>query len=221
MDEYIIRTQPKLKKYDGSLSLQGYGKRKQMFIDFIKQVTIMGKNVVFVAHEKEDKQGEEIKVRPEIGGSSYTDLMKELDLVGYMEMIGGQRTISFDPCEKYYAKNTCNMQGKLAIPQLIDAEGTPTGENKFMQGVIAAYQERQNSNLKQTAAYEQLCKDIAERVDAIENAKDANDFIAWMGEVNHVFNSKAKAQIIFSAKVKSLALVYDKSTKQYADAAAE
>jgi len=36
MEEYIKRTDPKKRKTDGSLSLQGYGTRKQMFINFIK-----------------------------------------------------------------------------------------------------------------------------------------------------------------------------------------
>ena len=68
----------------------------------------MGKSVIFVAHEREEKNGEDKQIRPEIGGSSAGDLIKELDLVGYMEAIGKDRTISFDPCEKFYGKNTCN-----------------------------------------------------------------------------------------------------------------
>lgn len=48
----------------------------------------MGKSVIFVAHEREEKVGDEKQIRPEIGGSSAGDLIKELDLVGYMEAIG-------------------------------------------------------------------------------------------------------------------------------------
>lgn len=93
MDVYIMQTNPKMKKADGTLSLQGYGVRKNMFIDFVKRVTIMGKSVIFVAHEREEKVGDEKQIRPEIGGSSAGDLIKELDLVGYMEAIGKKRTI--------------------------------------------------------------------------------------------------------------------------------
>lgn len=59
MDVYIMQTNPKMKKADGTLSLQGYGVRKNMFIDFVKRVTIMGKSVIFVAHEREEKVGDE------------------------------------------------------------------------------------------------------------------------------------------------------------------
>ena len=106
MDKYIMKNNPKMKKADGTLSLQGYGVRKNMFINFVNQVTLMGKSVIFVAHEREEKNGEDKQIRPEIGGSSAGDLIKELDLVGYMEAIGKDRTISFDPCEKFYGKNT-------------------------------------------------------------------------------------------------------------------
>ena len=124
MDKYIMKNNPKMKKADGTLSLQGYGVRKNMFINFVNQVTLMGKSVIFVAHEREEKNGEDKVIRPEIGGSSAGDLIKELDLVGYMEAIGKDRTISFDPCEKFYGKNTCNLPARIKIPVIINAEGT-------------------------------------------------------------------------------------------------
>ena len=123
MDKYIMKNNPKMKKADGTLSLQGYGVRKNMFINFVNQVTLMGKSVIFVAHEREEKNGEDKQIRPEIGGSSAGDLIKELDLVGYMEAIGKDRTISFDPCEKFYGKNTCNLPARIKIPVIINAEG--------------------------------------------------------------------------------------------------
>ena len=37
MDKYIMKNNPKMKKADGTLSLQGYGVRKNMFINFVNQ----------------------------------------------------------------------------------------------------------------------------------------------------------------------------------------
>lgn len=222
MEDYIKRTNPKLRRdggkgYDDALSIKGFGVRKVMFIDFIKTLTMSGRHVVFVAHEKEEKQGEETKVRPDIGGSSLSDLMKELDLVGYVELIGTQRTIAFDPTEKYYAKNTVNMPGKTIVPMLFDGEGNPTEDNTFMVGIIRAYQQRQANNIKQTGEFEMLCGIINQRVADIADAQGANAFVAWVGELTHIFNSKTYAQTKFAAKVKELGLTYDKETKTYAD----
>ena len=77
MDKFIMQTNPKMKKADGTLSLQGYGVRKNMFINFVNQVSLMGKSVIFVAHEREEKNGDDKQIRPEIGGSSAGDLIKE------------------------------------------------------------------------------------------------------------------------------------------------
>lgn len=55
MDKYIMQNNPKMRKADGTLSLQGYGVRKNMFINFVNQVSLMGKSVIFVAHEREER----------------------------------------------------------------------------------------------------------------------------------------------------------------------
>ncbi|HLP42898.1 MAG TPA: ATP-binding protein, partial [Fibrobacteria bacterium] len=106
MSAFIIAGDPKMGRKDGQLALQGFGARKGMFQRFLAQAGMLGKHLVFVAHEKEEKDGDQKIIRPEIGGSSAGDLIKDLDLVGYMEAKGRVRTISFDPCEKFYGKNT-------------------------------------------------------------------------------------------------------------------
>ena len=64
-----IQADPKLGQRDGSLSLKGYGARKAEFIRVLKSISIMGKHIVFVAHEREEKEGDQKIIRPEIGGS--------------------------------------------------------------------------------------------------------------------------------------------------------
>lgn len=164
MDKYIMKNNPKMKKADGTLSLQGYGVRKNMFINFVNQVTLMGKSVIFVAHEREEKNGEDKQIRPEIGGSSAGDLIKELDLVGYMEAIGKDRTISFDPCEKFYGKNTCNLPARIKIPVIINAEGTITGPNDFMTKIVNTYQTYQEKQAELSSEYEGLMEVIKEQI---------------------------------------------------------
>lgn len=205
MEDYIKRTQPKMKQLDGSLSLKGYGVRKQMFIQFNKDLRMMGKHVIYVAHEIEQKRGDETVIRPEIGGSSSNDLIKELDLVGYMEAYGTQRTINFDPCEKFYAKNTCNMAGKQDLPVLVDANNNAVGKNDFMQKVINGYHNRLATNKELTAKFEDVCELIHNNSEEITNLEDLENFIKWVDTIEHVFNSKAVAQQDADAKLASFA----------------
>ena len=215
MEEYIKRTNAKMRNYDGSLTLKGYGLRKQMFLNFIKTTAVMHMNIIFVGHEIEQKRGDDTIIRPEIGGSSTNDLMKELDLVGYVETIGQSRTISFDPCDKYYAKNTCGMAGIIKLPVLTDKEGNAVGENMFICQVIDAYKARQNHNKEITSKYEALCDTIKAKASEIDDVDSANDFCAWAKDVVHILNSKAVALSELSAKAASLSLKFNKKTGLY------
>lgn len=220
--------QGKYHKKDGSLSLQGYGVRKAMFIDFIKRVSVMGKNIVFVAHEKEEKDGEEKTVRPEIGGSSANDLIKELDLVGYMQsfsyetvkdgkhVIVEERTVSWSPTQKYYGKNTCNLPPVHAVAKNIDADGNIIGENNFLTLVFAQYE----ANLKTTACvrakYDKLLDSFGKGIDAVTDVASANDvFLKIEGYANHVWDSKLRTEKMLAAKAQSLGLKFDPINNKY------
>lgn len=215
MEDYIKRTQPKLKQYDGSLSLKGFGVRKQMFVQLLKDTATIGKNIIFVAHETESKRDDLTVSRPDISGSAANDLVKELDLVGYMQAIGQQRTITFDPSERYYAKNTCNMPGIITVPVTVDQDGNAVGKNDFFAVVVANYKERQRENIATTKRYEALLQDIADNVSQVTNAKEANEVIKWLAGVEHIYNSPAKAWELLKQRAAELGLKYNKIAKTY------
>ena len=215
MDKYIMQNNQKMKKADGTLSLQGYGVRKNMFINFVNQVSLLGKSVVFVAHEREEKNGDEKQIRPEIGGSSAGDLIKELDLVGYMEAIGKKRTISFNPCEKFYGKNTCNLPERLEVPAIINEKGDITGDNNLMTKIIQAYSAYQEKQNELTNDYEDLMDLIRSNIDAITDADSANAMMENILKMTHIFDSKVRASQMINEKCKELGLKFNKVKKQY------
>ena len=219
MSDYIMRTDPKMRMRDGSLALKGYGQRKVMFTSLIKRVAIMGKHIVFVAHEKEDKDGETRIVRPDMSGSSLGDLLKELDLVGYMQAYGKDRTICWSPQERFYAKNTCNLPAFEKLPVIIDENGGITGNNDFLTNTFKSYadylaQQAEVGN-QYTALMEQITADVA----AIKDAKSADAFVKKMCSYDHIWDSKARARVMLVERTKELGLVYNKATKHYEDAA--
>lgn len=215
MDKAIMASNPKMKKNDGTLSLQGYGVRKNMFINFINQVMLMGKSVIFVAHEREEKNGDDKQIRPEIGGSSAGDLIKELDLVGYMESIGKEKTISFDPCEKFYGKNTCNLPSRLKIPVIINEQGVVTGQNDFMSNIIKTYKDYQSQQSEMSAKYDALMVDIRDAVEQVTDVDTANEVKDLVGKLDHIFDSKIKAGMMLNAKCAALGLKFNKLSKVY------
>lgn len=215
MSTYIIQQDNRLGKRDGSLTLQGFGARKIMFINFLKRVSMMGKHVIFVAHEREEKDGDIRIVRPEIGGSSAGDLIKELDLVGYMQAIGNKRTISWTPQEKFYAKNTCNLPPMQEIPLIIDAQGKIIGHNDFMSNIFENYDNylKQESNTRKE--YDELISEIEGEVACISDAEQANSYVLSMKDKKQIWDSNAHAKSLITDRCKELGLKFNKTTKKY------
>lgn len=214
MSAYIIKTDPKMAMRDGSLSLKGYGVRKQMFVNFIKQLALMGKNVVFIAHEREERRGEETFKRPEIGGSSANDLIKELDLVGYMYAVGKERVITFDPAEYYYAKNTCNLPAAIKLPVVVDEQGKGTSNVAF-SNIVAQYKVAQEKRQDTTARYEMLLGLIDETMSAVVDVESLNEAMVKLFAMEQIYDSFLKAQRAIANKGKELGCTYNKIAKRY------
>ncbi len=212
----IIKSNSRYGKADGSLTLQGYGVRKSMFINFIKRVSIMGKHIVFVAHMKEDKDGDTRIIRPEIGGSSAGDLIKELDLVGYMSAIGKDRTVFWSGEERFYAKNTCNLPAAHKVLPIVDEKGNVTGENNFLTLVFAQYE----ANLKSTAAtrqrYDKVLENFTKGIEDVKDAESATKVYKTTEEYNgHVWDSKVRIEKLLAAKAQALNLKFDAINQKY------
>lgn len=216
MGDYIIRHDEKMKQRDGSLSLKGYGARKVMFQNFLHQVTQMGKNIVFVAHEREEKDGEIKIVRPEIGGSSAGDLIKELDLVGYMQAIGTKRTVSWTPQEKFYAKNACNLPQCHSVNEIIDKDGKATGNNDFMTIIFKNHTNYLASLRLVRQKYDKLLSSFMKGVDSVNDEKTANEcFSKIEGFGSHIWDSKVQAEKKLEAKCSSIGLKFNQIEQRY------
>ena len=220
MSDYIMRNDSKMRMRDGSLSLKGYGARKVMFQNFLREVAIMGKNIVFVAHEREEKDGETKVVRPEIGGSSAGDLMKELDLVGYVQAVGTERTVYWTPQEKFYAKNTCNLPAWQKIPVIIDAQGNVTQQNDILQKVFGNFEDNVKKIEETRKRYNELLDQIELAISNITDARSANEFAKAIATTEIIWDSKVRARELFKGKVEQLKLKWNANTKSYEDVAA-
>jgi len=198
-DKKIKEMNPKLVKSDGALSLQGYGTRKLLFKQFIATLRESGKNVLFLAHVSEQKDGDISKFRPYATGSSVNDLENDLDFMGYMEMRGGKRSISFTPNDNYYAKNS------LGLPQYIEVPEALPG-NSFLSDLIV------KGNLKRIEQEEKDGKKyvecIAKITSIIASKKDINQKMQDIKSVDHIFDSKQRAW-------KALELIADKEGLEF------
>lgn len=202
MAAHIIAGNPKLGR-GGALNLQGYGARKAMFRAFFHTLTTLGvRSIVFVAHDREEKRGDDVMIRPEVGGSSSADLIRELDLVGYMEASGRKRTISFDPCERFYGKNTMGLPPLIDLPDL-DAPGA---RSDFLTGILERHRAAAAERMATSRQYAELMESIADLVEAVDTADAANEFKDRMATADHVWDSKVQAAYMLRDRAKALGL---------------
>jgi hypothetical protein len=210
MSTWIIKNNPKMGRKDGALTLQGFGARKYEFINLLKRVSTMGKHLIFVAHEIEKGNDEDRIIRPEVGGSSGGDLIKELDLVGYMEALGKKRTISFSPCGKYYAKNSARIDDTLEVPELNDGK-----TNEFMTSIVEQCKTALKEESTRVVEYNKLMDELKSGMSAIENTEDANAYLETLGKTDHIWDSKIKCWILLQEKAEQCGLCFVKETKQF------
>ena len=100
----------------GTLSLNGYGILKTRFRQFLGRMKTMGKDVVMVAHVKEEQRGDDVVDRIVASGSSRDEIYQSADIMGRIHMDGERRIISFDPTANAYAKNVGLDDYVLPVP---------------------------------------------------------------------------------------------------------
>lgn len=220
MMDYIISYKCGLKQP----TIRDWGGINAEFSGFVRNLSSLNKNVIFVAHRDTRKEGDETVFIPALREKSYNSIVTELDLLGYMEAKnenGRVRcTITFDPTNRNDGKNTCNLPSIMEVPTILDAKGNPTGKNTFIaEQVINPYLSMLQAKKAESEKYDKVVSEIREAIEFITDAQSANDFIARIDEFDHVGSSKAMAAQLVSNKAKSLNLVLNKETKSYEPAA--
>lgn len=197
--DYVVKQNVKNGKAGGGLSLQGYGALGEAFRSFVKKIKTMGKHIVFVAHDKEYKEGDATRLRPEITGSNLGVVTKDADLIGYMEIVNNEAVVQFTPTDRFYAKNSCGLE-----PQLRAAETT-------IANIIERYEEGINSESVEIAAYKEIIDSVTADLAKCEDAIDLSGEYEKLKEYKHVLTSKVECWELFKQKAEELNLYFDKA----------
>lgn len=209
----ILQTTPKLRNAsNGSLTLQGYGLAKNNIVEFAKQLMSLGKSVIFVAHEKEEKDGELFVKRPMCEGGSINEIIKELDWMGYMYASGTQRMITFEPTDRAYTKNSMGLQGEIKVPDI-------TGkENRFVQDyIVKAIIERQQKKLEDSRRYNEIKTAMSAMIDDCKQCSDFDRVMGLFAKVEHIWDSKIWGWNEIQTAASKMSCSYDKLSGKWLD----
>ena len=148
---YIIEEDPKCGAA-GTLNLKGYGQLKAKFDGFLNLLRGMGKDVVLVAHIKEEMKGDRVVERIVAAGSSKDIVYQSADLMGRIFIRDdGKRVISFDPSDTSYGKN-------IGLP-VFDLDEPGKGDDNGLAKIIAMAKKKINeAAMQETEAADKMQK---------------------------------------------------------------
>lgn len=221
MSQWAIKKDVKYGQRDGSLSLKGYGfigREFQRLMDYCFYE--LDKHIVVVFHAIEEKDGDNTRLRIKVEGQTKNNVWEPMDLGGFVEIQGNNRTIGFSNCERYFAKGTRGIHGVWQVPEL-----GPDKPNDFLTRLFAQYNALSAAevaqNVEEQEAYEAAMAEGRKIVAGVTDADSANAAMSKIKAVNHALTSKKEVNAAFNAKIKELGLFYDKALKKYTPAPPE
>lgn len=200
----IIENTPKYGR-DGNLTQQGWGVLKGRFRTWISQLRALGKDVLLIAHLKEDKDGDVTVMRPDISGGSYGEVMKIADFVGYVHMAGRERVIDFNPTDRWVGKNPARWQ-PFRVPTIDKAQ-------LFMAGLLSQGREALGAISEESAKITQMVDDWRAAIEAYADVDEFNRAIPETNKLAAVIAPQVKKLLLDAAKAKGF--TFDTKAKRF------
>lgn len=206
--------------------LRDWGKINSEAVGYIKAIQSLGKNLVFVAHRAERRNGDELQYIPQIRDKVYNSIVSELDLLGYVEALTEngrtQRSITFDPTTKSEGKNTCNLPSVMIIPELVDRQGNTLGANTMIsEQVVQPYLAMVKHKTELARQHEALVSKAGQEITAISDPEELGAYLDMVQDKDypHIGSSLVAIKRLVNERSKALGLKYNQATKafEYAD----
>jgi hypothetical protein len=215
MKPAVIKENPQNGQRDGSLTMKGYGAVGTKFKQFMDLLISMGKHVIVVFHAKEEKDGDNTRLRIAVEGQTKDKIWEYMDLGGFVEMHGKARTIGFSNCERYFAKGTHGISGTYEIPHLEN-----NAPNDFLQHlfgkVIQDLQEGAKKASKDKITYDNAMK-VKPFIDSSSNLEQINSMLTRILELPHALTSEKELKTHLMQKAKELGFSYDKDKQTFVE----
>lgn len=207
LDDYlmvwVISKDYKLEKN----KLKAYGAIGDEFKLFINKRRSENLDIVLIAHSKEEKDGDNTKISPDVTGQSKDLILRIADQVGFMTVENGKRIITFEPTDKTIGKNVARIP-KMEIPDEADPKF-----KTFMSDII---QQVKDSIRKQSAEQLEAQRQIDVFQTELNACTDSNSLMAISGKCATLPKAQQAAmRKRISVKVADLGLVYDKSQNKF------
>lgn len=159
LDDYLMQFAIQKNARLATNSLKRFGQMADDFKAFVSELQSLGKDIVFICHDKETAEGDIIRHAPDCTGQSKDLLLRKSDEVGYVSIVNKQRTLSFEPTDNFIGKNVAQIDA-CVIP-----DATDPAFQTFLADVISkvrkAIQGRGEAQRKANELLAQLREELA------------------------------------------------------------
>lgn len=213
--EHLKRTNSKLKRTDGALTIQGFGVLANTFrAGYLAPLEQSRKDLVFIAHHKEEKgQNEESFLRPDITGQTLGNLIRRMDLVGLVHIRMGRPCVTFTPTESYFAKNSAGLPDFIFL------------DEQRLSDIADQFRSAVNSDSEEYAAYVEQMGAITTQIANATNAEEINNVLAFCSDLTKrkawVYSARTEAVHAVRLKAEELGLEIGPDQKYISTAPAE
>lgn len=176
---HVIEQDYKLK----TNKLKAYGAIADEFKLFVNRRRGEKLDMVIIAHAKEEKDGDNARISPDVTGGSKDLLLRIADQVGYMYMENNQRTINFNPTDKTVGKNVARFP-LLTVPNETDP-AFKTFMADIIQKVKSSIQEKSEEQKEFMAQIESVQNELNE-IDSPEKAATVSTLIKKLPKSHQV-----------------------------------
>lgn len=204
---YAIQCDPKL----ANNGLKRFGRMADDFKLFVNNIRSFGSDLIFICHDKEEKEGDNFKHSPDCTGQSKDLLVRIADQVGYVCKENEKRVIRFEPRDLFVGKNVA----KLGTKEIPDA--TSEDFSTFMDGIIKEVKKAIQSNSDAQREANELLEALRNDLDAALNPEDFDACLDARMKLPNAFRKPFAAEVNKKAKAKGY--VYSKEENKYVKAA--
>lgn len=213
MKDWAVRNEPKARKNNGGISLQGFGVVKQEFLRLCNELRKKF-NVIFLFHEQIEKNAEDIYYSLVCEGSARTLVYQPADMAAHLFIQNGQRYLGFTPTEQYTAKGAYGVKGIVPIPDLKEGDS-----NDFLTKLFALIRKNLEQESKQAqgdiAAYNSVMAEGKTYVEAIGTPIDVKPTLDIIKKLPHALTSEKELLAMVKVRLAELGITYDAKTKEY------
>lgn len=132
-----------------------------------------------------------------------------------MQAHGNRRTISFNPTDAFYAKNSCNI-ADAEVPVVVGADGLEAKPLTFMEDVVfGGFRRAQQMQRDMRGRYADVLARLDDVMAEVADAEGLNAAVDVIKELPVIYDSRVRAQQAVKAKAAYLGLTLNKQTKRY------